>query len=444
MKNSLKFLISHIIVILSLPLFIIGQDVKIGLEVDSSHSVLMGAPLNGQGNRMVWHPQKSALLVGDPFDPLSWSIDSLGDHSTAFGIGNIPAGDQSMTWGFRNWIEQGNENTNITIFGFRNKAYRNAGYSFIGGLENEVKGYRSLVFGSGNIINEGSENTSTFGSQNVINADDSHVWGKRNTVNASLTTTSGTENELNGLGSIALGAGLITRGSFGTVVGIYNDATLQFDGNQTSLPTSETPLFVVGNGKNTEAGIARSNALSVFANGFVKIGSDTAVVDLHIKQSESSHLLETGGIRLENSFNNNYWQIYSSGDQLSFGRAGERRAFIDSDGTYVDLSTMLIANGDQEPYTKSNKPIDLSVLKLYQRTTDKGVKKLTLDGETLIKYLPEAVRYSHSKDEPLIDKDQLLLIMLTKIVEQQEVITKQGLDINRNRKMIEKISQSLN
>jgi len=126
---------------------------------------------------------------------------------------------------------------------------------------------------------------------------------------------------------------------------------------------------------------------------------------------------------------------------LSFGRAGERRAYIDSDGTYVDLSMMLTPKENQEQYTKSIRSIELSVIKLNQQITDKGVKKLILDGESLIQYLPEAVKYSQTTHEPLIDKDQLLLIMLTKIIEQQEVITKQSFDIKRNGKMIEKLSQ---
>jgi len=426
------------------------QDVSIGLEIDSAHSVLFGVPLDSAGSRMVWHPQKGALLVGAPFNVSDWHIDSIGDNSFSIGSGNTPYGFQATTFGFGNSVHR--FSFNGTAFGFLNRIGQSGSYSTVGGRGNVTNAENSVVFGSDNNLTTDAHSSFVLGTDNELAGNHAFVHGEQNDVSGSYSmvmgrkcevdaefcTTNGSANRLYGLASSAFGAGLVTKGAMSMVVGIANDTTLQFEGNQNDfMPTPETPLFVVGNGTAEDD---RSNALSVFASGFVKIGSDTAVADLHIKQSMHSNDVSSAGIRLENSFDNDYWQIYSSGDFLNFGKFGTSLAFIDSDGNYVD-NAMLFHEGDERlPIAKSLNKQELQNISLRESRDKKGNRHLKLDSKSLEKHMPDLIKYDAKGNPHHIDQNQLILRLLAQLQEHEKVIVHQSKLLLEQGELLKKLS----
>lgn len=419
MKSILIFLVTLGVIQVSAQ----QQDVKIGLEVDTAYSVLFGVPLDSIGPRMVWHPQKSSLLVGSPFAPEIWHIDSIGESSYSFGIGNSPYGLECMTWGTGNHVAS--ENFNTTVFGLFNRAITGASQSFIGGMDNESRANRSFIYGANNVFSEGAFASVSLGTANNMNSSHGMSWGESNEVNASHSNALGRFNIVNGFNSTAIGTGLVTFGAFSTVVGVGNDTTLHQ--NLSSFEMNEyTPLFVVGNSTDFNS---RSNALSVFASGFVKIGSDTALADLHIKQSASGDEVSSAGIRLESKEGSDYWQIYSSGTKLSFGRFGAQVAYIDEDGSYVD-NTMLLREDDKKwPLAKSIASNKLNQLKIRSINSKNGSPKWRVDTDSVIKYAPEIIKYNSDGNAHAIDKEQLIIMMLARLIDQEKSLADQSRQI---------------
>jgi len=325
------------------------EKVQIGIEMDSSQALLLGTSIDSLGSKMFWYPRKSLLLVGTGFafdEPNTWNIDNIGEFSTSFGIANSPRGLASMMWGITNVIDD--DCLVCTAFGRNNFIDNNLENVTVWGLGNVIRGNNGTAWGQSNSIN--ADDVTIFGKFNRSFGDISTIWGQNNLSLNSHTTIGGFNNVAKGKYSTALGKGLLTHGAASTVLGTYNDTTLLVVNTNDTVDTS-TPLVIVGNGKALDD---RSNAFSIFASGMVKIGDGPSVADLHIKQSVHANEVTSAGIRLENSFDNDYWQIYASGSVLSFGRYGNQVAYIAEDGSYVD-NTMLLKEEDDDhsPLAKS-------------------------------------------------------------------------------------------
>jgi hypothetical protein len=239
-------------------------------------TTLYNPPASGPGTRMMWYPQKAAFRVGI-VDNNDWNKDSIGLYSfatggdaKAFGLGSFASGLYSNAHGILS-ISMGESTQSLgnasVSMGSGTKA--SGDYSTSLGFGNRANGFTSTSLGYGTIANgnystsmglnaQANGNISTsIGASNIANGDYSTSLGFVTIANGAYSTSSGTYTSANGITSTTMGSYTIARSNNSLVVGTYND-------------TSNTnTLFEVGNGA---ADYARSNALTVLANGNIGIG----------------------------------------------------------------------------------------------------------------------------------------------------------------------------
>lgn len=435
-----------LILILQISNVLTSQETIIGFEVDKTHDVLFGVPLDSVGNSFYWSSSKGSLIVGTDdafFNTGPYELDSIGNWSAVFGLGNKMYGTGSITWGEGNTIEHGTLQN--TAFGFKNKIASTASGSTVWGSGNTSKsnlvtgwGTKNLVgedalvstvWGANNIIEKNASLSTVWGSFNKSNAPSSTIWGINNTTDNIHTTAFGQNNRAGGNTSTVMGLGNIAKGYASLVTGTYCD-TLNGQADQNAF-FDTTPLFVIGNG--TGEGLnQRSNALTVFGSGRMKLGSGSAGTDLHIKQSETIIHGGTGGIRLESTLAlpaSSTWQIYNSGTNFSFAKNGNRRAYIAENGAFVDDENFAPDNGE---ITKSKIFTNDDILKLEIRSTSqlKSKKEVKLNAYQILQDFPELV-INDEKGEPFgIDYKQLYLMAIAALQEEIKTNIKQQNEID--------------
>ena len=400
-----------------------AQDLPIAIETDTSHAVRLGTDLEEDGNKLYWNPKKSILLAGNgteyngigqfglPVSTVYWHIPYIGDYSTSFGYLNQPYSWGTMTWGQNNVVRD------------------TLGTSW--GLDNEVSRDLGTAWGENNVITE--SHGTVWGQGNRVEGEHSTSWGTGNEVNSFLGTAWGGHNKSNGALSTVMGLQNLARTPNSLVIGTYCD-TLQGD-----IDPDKYQLFVVGNG-----GVAfgRSNALSVFSDGSMKLGSGYSSSDLHITQSEVNINGGSGGIILEHTDAQlGHWQIYNSGSYLSFGRGQNRRAYIHTDGSYIDNESFL---PEKEPITKSKlHRSSLQKLQIGIKTISKSNKEVSLNTAQFLQDFPEMVVYDEHGDPFGIDYRQLYLTAIAALQEEVILNSQQAKQIEQNGKAIAQLSAQL-
>ena len=444
-ENGLLRLAMSILIMINASICIIAQSISVGLEVDLAHAVVFGDSINKRDAvQFLWLPEKRAIRAGEALIG-DWLLNNIGDYSAAFGENNFVPSDHSTLWGYNNVVH----GDNGTAWGMDNIIGVNGYLSTSWGEDNIASNQGATVFGNTNNINGrwntawGHKNATSviaplvtiFGINNEARDSLSTIWGSRNIGDNELTTAWGKGNRAGGYASTAMGHGNIAKGYGGMVLGTYCD-TINGMADQ-SIFSVNTPLLVVGNGLTNDA---RSNALSVFGSGMIKVGSGPASSDLHIKQSETEMDGGTGGIILEHDGAvDDYWQIYNSGSYLSFGKNGERIAYIDTDGTFMVVEDFLNNKG---PLSKS-KPdslTDISKLIIYQ-SMEKRNSKLHIDVSPLLLDFPEMIIYNEKGEPIAIDYRQLYLTALVALQKEERRNSKQEVRIaNLEKAMSNRIS----
>ncbi len=400
---------------------VFGQNEPIiGLEVDTAHDVLFGESLESEGNSFYWSSNQGTLIAGSDgmgmFSAGAYDLDSIGSYSAIFGIGNKMHAYGSLAWG------SGNEIGYQAIF------------SSISGTQNRItpNGIVSNIWGAGNLSD--APYSSIWGLENIVNAPNSTVWGIENIANNTLSSAWGMANKAGGYASTVMGRGNVAKGYAALVTGTYCD-TIQGMADQSAFFDS-TPLLVVGNGTDMDT---RSNALSVFGSGLVKIGSGEASADLHIKQTQSTDDPGTGGIILENSNENAAvpnWQIYNSGTEISFAYGNNRRAYINSLGTYVDDEIFVpLSDLKAKPKDQVNSLIQKIVIGSSSR--NKMREEVVLDAAQILKDFPNMIIYDDTGEPFGIDYRQLYLTAIAAL--QEEIRTNQ-----RQQKVIDQLVATVN
>ncbi len=343
-----------------------GQEVSIGLEIDSTHDVLFGVPIGQPANKFYWSSEHGTLMAGTDYitkGHYSWDLNDTGNWSAIFGENNSSTGDGSIVWG----------------------------------------------------------------SENQILADYGAAWGKENRVQAVRSTVWGRNNKADGFSSTVMGFGNVSKHSYELVIGIFNDTIPDPD----IMPLGSEdpwPLLTIGNGIDDQN---RSNALSVFTNGFTKIGKGIPEADLHINQSEINPDGGTGGIRLQAFLSN--WQIYTTGNDLNFARNGSRVAYINHNGDFISLSEMAFD------------PIPSEKLKLAQTTdiiskvnlSQSNKSTIQIDGYQLLKDAPQLVEHNNLSGEPeSINYRQLYLTAIAALQEEIEINKKQQAEIDELKEIV--------
>ena len=213
-----------------------GPDPIAALHVEEGQRVLFGADTTGPGIKLMWIPDRWAfragIILGDGGDLHFWDVDSLGKFSAAFNQSTRATGDASFAIG---------EFTQA-----RGTA------SFAAGTQSRATGFASTALGTN--TNASGEYAAAFGLQNDA------------TGRAALAA--GQDTEAEGDFSTALGLGTRTQYA-ATAVGRYNVGV----GRQDAWIDTDA-VFEVGIGTSLSD---RENALTVYKNGYVGIGTESPI-----------------------------------------------------------------------------------------------------------------------------------------------------------------------
>jgi hypothetical protein len=149
-------------------------------------------------------------------------------------------------------------------------------YSFASGFNTKAKGLYATSMGVGTIAS-GNFSTS-MGQSTIASGFLATSMGFGTTASGLLSTSMGNETTASGNYSTSMGLFTIAKSASSLVIGSYNDST------------NTNRLFEIGNGT---ANYARSNAMTVLANGNLGIGTTAPIARLHVADS---NVLFTGPV----------------------------------------------------------------------------------------------------------------------------------------------------
>ncbi len=176
-------------------------------------------------SRVMWYPEKSALLAGELNIP---NPDSVGEFSLSLGYHNIAKGKYSQAMGYQS-VARGPYSTAI---GFEAVADTN---SFAFGTGTKALGYNSFAFGAkgvdagGNILETTTTATGDFSFAFGLGASSvglgSFVMGANSTASGDFSTAMGFNTTASGINSTAMGAGNTSSGDVSFTMGSGNSAS---------------------------------------------------------------------------------------------------------------------------------------------------------------------------------------------------------------------------
>ncbi len=286
----------------------VGGGFKIIIEwlyADTS-SVLLNSAVG-----LYFDHHKSALRGGVD-QPQNWSGPNIGYSSFSFGennkvtgrsswsigAGNVSSGPQNGSWGENNitsnvqataWGKNnnatGSESTafgnstqatanNSTTWGVATKAMASSATAW--GVFTQATGSYATAWGNGTIA-LGSGSTA-FGDDNESTGDYSTSWGRDNIASGFYSSATGFGSKGRGFVSFVTGLNNYAHGYSSFVVGVYNDSIISPQTGFNQI-TSNTPLFIVGNGNSNND---RTNAMVVRKDGRVGIGNSLPLYNLHV------------------------------------------------------------------------------------------------------------------------------------------------------------------
>jgi hypothetical protein len=238
----------------------IGTTTPLSLLHATNGSILFDGstgttPVSGAGVRMMWIPSKQAFRAGE-VTGTEWDDVNIGLRSVAMGYRTTASNSYSTAFGVGT-SASGTESTAIGRF------------TSASGGNSTAMGYLTLASGS---------YSTAMGYGAIATGNYSIAMGYGAIASGSASIAMGDNTSASGGSSTAMGVGNKSKSFAETVVGIYNDST------NAANPTGFNPLnrlFQIGNGT---ADNARSNAMTVLANGAVAIGTATpaasALVDV--------------------------------------------------------------------------------------------------------------------------------------------------------------------
>ncbi|MBL7754271.1 MAG: tail fiber domain-containing protein, partial [Chitinophagaceae bacterium] len=230
-------------------------------------------PVQGQGRRMLWYPERAAFRVGcvEFTDSLAWNRDSIGVYSMALGYNTKAKGYASTAFGWQSKAT-GNYATvsgysclasgeSSSAMGYSNTASSDGATAL--GVYCTASGYRSVAMGSQNIAS-GSQSVASGGST-VASGNYSLATNILSAASGDYSTAGGYNSKSKGSISMAIGNNTISNGYSSFAIGQWNDSIVSA---QTSM-NANTPLFIIGNGTSNTV---RSNVMVARNNGRVGIG----------------------------------------------------------------------------------------------------------------------------------------------------------------------------
>lgn len=231
--------------------------------VDGEHSNAFGGGNVGKGNL--------AQLIGD-------QNTVNGDRSNGYGVLNTVTGNNSSAVGTKNVID-GDASIAVGIDNLVNTPSSEAVGDANKITSSDGTGFSNAAFGGGNII-DGSVNTAV-GEVNTITGEASNAFGYRNTVNGDKSTATGSRNEVNETSkdgtSNVFGDFNVTNGENNTAIGSNNKLT-GIVNNAVGESNTVTGNYndVLGSGVvvNAENSVTLGNGSTNTRNYTVSVGSE--------------------------------------------------------------------------------------------------------------------------------------------------------------------------
>ncbi|MBL7732900.1 MAG: hypothetical protein JNM88_17110 [Chitinophagaceae bacterium] len=226
-------------------------------------------PVSGAGRRMMWYPAKAAFRVGY-VNGSQWDALSIGKYSFAAGRNCIASGEATIAMG------DSAQATGAWAMAIGNHAYARGSFSNAIGYRNHSFQTNTVTLGSGDTAF--ASFSIALGYECKTNGTSSAAIGVSSVADGINSVAIGVNNNASGYYSTAMGYQTISNGYNGFVIGRYNDTIVA---SQT-LPTSTSPLFIIGNGTNE---FSRKNVLVVNNSGNMGIGINIPAARLHVTDS---------------------------------------------------------------------------------------------------------------------------------------------------------------
>ncbi len=385
----------------------VGISPKTTFHIGNGERVLFGTDTLGNGDKLMWLPDKHAFRVGTVATGAAstyWNADSIGLYSFASGLNTRAQGFGATAMG------RDTEATNS--------------YAFASGFFSNADGQYSTAMGF---------NTDAF-------ALGSTALGYSTDAEQNYSFAAGYFAEAQAIYSVAIGNAVRAQSYASMAVGRYNVG----GGSATSWLTSD-PIFEIGNGTGPST---RSNAVTVRKNGNVGIGTNVPLDRLHVN----------GRIRLQTV------EYFDDGGTSEIAVRGDLRP---SSNNIYDLGTSTLRWDD---VYATNGTINTSDARLKQniQTTARGLSdimklrpvsfqwrqgadrdtKLGLVAQDVLKVIPEAVK-THDYQMPETENEEdgvpvrveletlgiayssLIPVLIKGMQEQQALIAKQATTIQQ-------------
>ncbi len=243
------------------------------------------APVNGEGTRMMWLPEKSAFRVGTVTDG-RWDAASIGVYSFSAGRATLASNNAAIALG------DSATATGFSSVAIGNRVIASNIYATAVGNGTTASGQNSTALGNGTIAS--GQNSTAMGTVTIASGTHSISTGQ-STIASGQTSAAmnfntraigtssfatGSNSRAPGFISFSAGEATVSRPYASLAIGRYNDSVIS--SNQTTWIDTD-PLLMLGNGTSD---LARNNAMVVYKNGntdidgFTRLGDSTATVNV--------------------------------------------------------------------------------------------------------------------------------------------------------------------
>jgi len=464
-----------------------GRSPSKGIDIDYfniSPSATAQEVLNE--SRIMWYPEKSALLAGELNIP---SQDSVGEYSVALGYRNNAIGDWSQAMGYKS-VARGSY---ATAIGYETVADTN---SFAFGYSAKALGNDAVALGSGALAL--ADKSFAFGSMGIDSL--GNVTGVNTTATGEYSYAIGLGCEASNKGAFAIGANNLASGEFSTAVGYNTTATKWFStamGARTQATgwystamgfysiASQDAAIAIGYGTNSTGygSLAMGVNAAAGGSGSISLGTNTqAQGNYAVAFGSSSEAVGANSVALgQGNTATGEWS-FAAGASTSatnmlttaFGNGtvascyntfvlGAFNAEIGNTGTFLQTNPLLIVGNGTDDAARSNaleldwtgalwvaggfdspsdstlkeniEPINNVLIKVKQINpvyfnfkNDKMMntkRQIGFIAQNVQPYFPELIT-TRSNGKLSMDYSKMTAVLLQAIKEQQEIIEEQG------------------
>ncbi|MAY84732.1 MAG: hypothetical protein CMP59_11410 [Flavobacteriales bacterium] len=168
------------------------------------------------------------------------------------------------------------------------------------------------------------------------------------------------------------------------------------------------------------------------------------VADLHIEQSSAAVTPGTAGIRLyQPNTTTNYWSIWNSTSDLSFGYNGARVSYISTAGAYTQPSDFRLKNSIEPMDKVIEKIMKLRPVEYKYNYDQNGTLVKGFIAQEVQELFPEMVSVADGGDLLALPYNEFGVLAVKAIQEQQETIDTQAEEIEALKELLLQMNKRL-